>query len=372
MARVEVPITKEVLAWALAESGLSLAQLADEAGVKETQITSWLRGTTQPAVSELRTVAAKLHRQFATFMLPSPPLDDVPAIAFRHPLRRRRALNPEERRYIRRAARLQSAHRWLVHELNQHLQPLPTFDLSAVPTSAALLFRSRLGVSLEDQQKWTSAADAFNHWRGALESLGIIVVKYAMGEDSCRGFSLAAPDAPLIAVNTAWRPEARTFTLFHEAGHLLTDSSSACAQPDEARAATERFERWCEAFGAAVVVPEEALENIGKVSSIRELRPLAELFRVSLRAMAIRLIDEGKASWSLYRAISAVANEKKKAGGGTGRTLREMREDEFGWRGIDVFIEAAKREIISTSQAIDYLDMPSDTFDALARDSYLR
>jgi Zn-dependent peptidase ImmA (M78 family)/transcriptional regulator with XRE-family HTH domain len=371
-ARAEVPITREVLDWAIKESGLSVSELAEEVHIDETNIKAWLSGSALPAVSELRAVAAKLHRQLAVFLLPSPPEGDIPPIAFRHPLRRRRALNFEERRYVRRAARLQSAHRLLVRELNQPPPALLKLDLSADPTTAAGEIRAKLNISLEQQLSWKSATDAFNHWRGAVELLGVIVVKYSIGEDSCRGFSLADAHAPLVAINTAWRTEARIFTLFHELGHLVTVSSSACAQPDGKKAATERFERWCEAFGAAIVVPEGGLNDVKKVDSISQLRRLADRFRVSLRAMAIRLIEIDKASWSLYRAIPPVADRKRKAGGAAGRSVRERREDELGWRGIDVFIEAVKREVITTSQALDYLDVPSDTFEELAKDSYLR
>ena len=53
-------------------------------------------------------------------------------------------------------------------------------------------------------------------WREAVEGIGVTVFVYSLGRDSCNGFSLWHERAPVIAVSSAWREEARIFTLFHE------------------------------------------------------------------------------------------------------------------------------------------------------------
>lgn len=373
-ARVEVPITKEVLSWALAESGLSAAEVAEAAHVDDFEFQKWLSGEGRPSTTELRAVADKLHRQLAVFLLPRPPKAEASLVKFRHPLKgRTRPLNPEERRYIRRARRLQLAHSWLLPELTQDEPQLPKFEIAAPVSDAATVVRRKLRVSLEEQFDWKSASHAFDHWRAAVESLAVIVAQFSMGKESCRGFSLWDLRAPLIAINTAWQDEARIFTLFHELGHLLTRTSSACAEPSTPKAGTEPAERWCETFAAAVLVPAKSLAPHDTVTQLRELAALARTYRVSLRAMAIRLIDLKKASWALYQRIPPAADAKpKRSGGGKARTLREIREDEFGWRGIEIFVEAARREIISESQALNFLDIPASDFELLAADAHLR
>lgn len=75
-------------------------------------------------------------------------------------------------------------------------------------------------VPLEAQLSWSSAGVALRVWREAVEGLGVMVLMLPMGEESCRGFSIWNDVAPLIAINTAWLPEARIFTMLHELAHL--------------------------------------------------------------------------------------------------------------------------------------------------------
>ena len=81
--------------------------MAEATKLDESDIRGWAEGRRLPSVTELRTLAAALHRQFATFLLAAPPQDDMPEVAFRQPLGGpTRRLTPEERRFLRRAGRL--------------------------------------------------------------------------------------------------------------------------------------------------------------------------------------------------------------------------------------------------------------------------
>src|SRR3954447_3556788 len=93
---------------------------------------------------------------------------------------------------------------------------------------------------------------------------GVVVFLFQLGADNCRGFSLWHDRAPVIAINTTWNDEARTFTLFHEVGHLVTRTNSACtsAPASAVTGAWDPAERWCERFAAAALVPEVALRGL--------------------------------------------------------------------------------------------------------------
>lgn len=369
MARkTEVPITPSVVKWAIAESGLSLGEVASGTGVEEQDLQRWLAAGGKPSVTEVKQLAKTLHRQVAVFLLPAPPREDPVHVQFRHPIgaRSSRALTADERRFLRRARRLQSAQRWLEGELGQEPPDIPEFNSSTTSDAAASDWRARLDITVDTQLAWRSASAAFDAWRNAVEATGVTVVQFSMGTESCRGFSLWDEWAPLIAVNTAWTDEARVFTLFHELGHLLTRTNSACAAAPAVPHAGDPSERWCEAFAAGVLIPRESLSSVTRVDSLPVLSSIARRLHVSLRATAIRLIEAGKASWSLYDAIPAVSDAKKRGGGGTGRNRREIREDEFGSRVTDIFVSAVQREIISESQALDFLDIPSSEFERLS------
>lgn len=217
------------------------------------------------------------------------------------------------------------------------------------------------------QKAWKSPSVAFETWRSAVGHIGVTVVQFSMGLDACRGFSIWDERSPLVAVNTAWPDEARIFTLFHEVGHLLTRTDSACATAPMAPQAGDPTERWCETFAAAVLIPSAALSQVTKVESLSVLSRVAREMKVSLRAMALRLISLRKASWPLYQNIPASAEAKRRGGaGGTGRNRAEIRADEFGRRTTDLFVAAVQRDVISRSQALDYLDIPSGAFERLA------
>ena len=52
MARVtKVPVTPEVLDWAITESGYTLPELADAAGVDLDDLNAWLQGKARPGVT---------------------------------------------------------------------------------------------------------------------------------------------------------------------------------------------------------------------------------------------------------------------------------------------------------------------------------
>jgi len=359
----EVPINPAVLAWALTESGAELDDVASDIGVDSAEFRAWLSGERYPGLTQLRALGKRLHRQTAVFLLPKPPHQPSRHVQFRHPIgaKRGRPLTETERRFLRRATRIQEAERWLAAELERDDPTLPEARTTNDAESVAALWRDRLGVSIDAQTRCSSASAAFDMWRNAVEAVGVTVLQLSMGSDSCRGFSLSDERAPLIAVNTAWTDEARIFTLFHEFGHLLTRTDSACAAaPMEAHG--DALERWCEAFAAALLIPRDALASTGRVVHLKTAAALARRLKVSLRATAIRLIELKKAAWSLYDQIPPASDAKRGGGGGTGRNRREIRQDEFGHRTTEIFVTAVQRDIITTSQAIDYLDIPSAEF----------
>lgn len=315
--RVEVPITPSVLRWAIAEGGYTPTEVSAWIEGGEEALASWLNETARPSLTDMKTVAAKLHRQLATFLIPEPPASSGVLIHFRNPLGGpARPLNPVERRYVRRAMRMQTAHAWLLRELGYDLPTLPSATLSSSSAEVAERLRILLSVTVDQQREWRTASVALDAWREAVERLGILVFLFPMGEESCRGFSLWDDAAPVIAVNTAWRGRARTITLFHELGHLATRTNSVCGAPGaSAGDSPELTEGWCESFAEAILTP--ALE---------------------------------------IRAMSGAAANRRKAGTATGRSRPRRSEHEFGHRGIGIFVEAALRGVISESQMLDHGD----------------
>jgi len=363
-----VPVTPLVVTWAVTDSGYPLDELAAVAGVSPEAITSWGAGESQPSLTQLRALANKIKRPLATFLLPEPPKLPAPMLEFRSPPGvERRQLNPSERRAVRDAARLQRVLSWIVSELRLGQDKVPRVSTRAAIENEAARARSTIGIGVREQEQWTSSSAAFQGWRAALEKSGIFVLVLPMGADSCRGFSLWDDFAPVIAVNTAgWNAEARIFSLFHEYAHLLTRTNSACIEAIDRRtsAPSDPVERWCEQFAAATILPVEQLRKLleehgwRRVTDVEVVRRIARHFKASVRATTLRLIDLGVAQRNLYASLPQSADRNPRGGGGAGRDRTRLRNDQYGARTMQLFRTALERDVVSSGDVLDYLDVP--------------
>jgi len=380
MARTtEVPVTPEVVDWAIRESGHPLDDIAGKVGVPVERIREWARGRSKPTLTQARKLAGTLRRSLAALLLPQAPSLSPLRLEFRHPVGVvSRDISPVERRYVREAARLQRGLAFLLTELGEAAAPLPVASASDDPERVAAEHRRRLGVDADTQSKWVSDAQAARRWRAALENTGIVVLHLPLGRKSCRGFSVWHAQVPLIAVNTYWNNSARMFTLFHEYGHLVTRTDSICVdQPAHFKRRTDGgIERWCERFAAALLLPWDDVDDFlttrcgvprgSRVPDLDTVRRVARRFHVSLRAATIRLIERGRATWGLYEEIPA-ASEQKPPGGAGGRNRLQKRIDEYGRRTAEVFTRALAEEIITRTDALGYLNVADEDLDKLPR-----
>lgn len=362
-----VPITPTVLRWAVKESGYSTSEVAQAADVEVAEVTKWFRGDALPTLGQARAVANKLRRPLATFLLPAAPKVGLPSVEFRRATRGgRRRLNPAERLRLREAGRLQALFAWISWELGTEPPRLQRFSTTSNPEQVAEVARNALGVEIDNQVAVPSNSAAWHMWREAVERIGVYVIVFSMGPESCRGFSIWNERAPLIAINSSWTAEARSFTLLHEFAHLLTRTNSACLEIG-ARPTSQGdvVERWCERVAALVLIPDLALESFvatsfGKqpVEDLGAVTRVARQFKTSRRAAALRLIEAGYADWSLYRSIPAIS-ERPRHGGGAARTRSEMRADRYGSRALRDIVTAVRRDVITASDAFDYVGLPA-------------
>ena len=69
----------------------------------------------------------------------------------------------------------------------------------------------------------------------------------------------------------------------------------------------------------------------------------------------------------LYDDIPPFTDKKPEGGGGSGgRNRFAIKEDEFGPRATRVFVDAVQNDLLSRSQAVEYMDIPDAAFDDLA------
>jgi Zn-dependent peptidase ImmA (M78 family) len=236
-------------------------------------------------------------------------------------------------------------------------------------------------VPIDQQIEWGSETEALRNWRSSLERIGVFVFFFPMGETSSQGFSIWDEYAPVIAINTWWNnPTSRIFTLFHEYGHLLTRTNSACIghMRHWNVETSDHVERWCEKFAASFLMPWNAVTAFledhlhvpsgEKITDLEIPKRVASYFKVSLRAATLRLIEKNRADWNLYREIEPVSDRRRGGGGGQeGRHRGVIKVEQYGMRTAETIVKGVKRNLIGHSDAIRLMDIPHSYMGTLER-----
>ena len=257
---------------------------------------------------------------------------------------------------------------WCIQARGSPPIDLPRYEPSADAAAAGEDARFRSEISVEAQLGWSNDGQAFRAWREALERRGIFVQQSSLGRESVRGFSLWDDYAPLVVVNSAYLQTARSYSLIHEYGHMLNRSAAACRDFVNSVGDDRAAERWCERFAASYLVPEGALKKVAANSGVtasmparepKVVRKIANRFRVSGRAMAIRLTDVGLGTQDLYYKFSTWTKLRNwsEGGGGGGEVRIERRRRELGDATVRTFLEALEDGRLNLRDATDFLGL---------------
>lgn len=306
------PVTPEVVRWAVEEDGRSPDDLADALRIDTSVLLGWMQGEKTPTRGQVSNLAKVLQRPRAMFFLPKPPAPATLPPSFRYPPGDEHEVSATARRKVRQARRIQHAVAWARREEPPVDVPLATLDDS--PETAAAAARNWLGVTDNDQRSWHDDYAGLRAWRAALEDCDVLVFVLEIGRDDVRGFSAWDDHAPLIVANLSGvGAAARSFTLAHELGHLVTRKDAACIEPQGGELLGADVERWCERFGAALLMPRAAVDALARErniargrAGIEDVRSVTRRFRVSARAAALRLIDLGYGKPPLYAQVVAL------------------------------------------------------------------
>ena len=373
-AATYIPITGSVLRWAINESGLSDNEFAQKVSSDPAKVQDWIAGQAQPTKTQFNKIVSTLKRPSAAFFLPDPPQHlNLPPPLRQSVGARNRELNAQELREIRWARRLQQLVAHLRAEGASDVPQLPRFAPTDPPNRAARLLRNRLDVPLEVQKRWPSPSAAFSGWRDAVEDTGVLVLILQLGPDAIRGFALWNDAAPLVAVNTTFIPQARAFTLIHEVGHLLLREDAASDEHIGHSASLSTgytVERWCERMAAAVLLPRPAVRaavptGLSADEAYQCAHRLANGFKVSVRAAAIRLMELDLAPNDLYALVvsqSGQLDRPQRKGGGGGRSAAQTRIAQVGRAAARSIVDAVAANRLSERDARDHLRLGGQGF----------
>ena len=327
-------------------------------------------GESEPKTGELKNIAKALRRPTTFFFLPAPPIGQDVAVSFRPPAGRSedRPLNSQEQLALRNSTRWQRIAEWIQEIQNTKISPPPT-NPRLSPSQAAQILTAWLSWDLKEQRGAGSSNRLLRILRARLESRGVLVLQYSLGQDSCRGFSIPHRTASLVAVNSAFNASARVYSLMHECAHFIRGDSRVCANPlDDAE------ERWCEQVAAIFLMPATDLEQYlnntikkSKVDDVDDVRRVANRYYVSLRAAAARLSELNRAAPGLYNAVDRLGEF---GGGGFNpnverQTTPVIRLRELGTELPRLLISAGDSGILSDIAVRRYLDVNGPQLDDL-------
>ena len=299
----EVPVNGRVLVWARTIRGLNIESAAELLGVPVDSLQAYESGAQRPLVGFLRNVAAKYKINFASLLMPEPlpitkPPTDHRTRANAKPLTIHTLVAIEEiSEALDAFEEIADADARLIPKLR-----IGSATLEEDPENVAARERRRFGVSVDDQKQWRGLADARRHWRKLIEERGVFTYMVPMPEDELSGFSLVRENLAAICVNDSEASEgAKVFTLFHEYCHLLLRQVGISDENDH-----NRIEKFCNQFASSFLIPKTALASevagfqVPHEFSDSEVKRLAARFRVSNRAIALRLEKIGLAPHGFY------------------------------------------------------------------------
>jgi Zn-dependent peptidase ImmA (M78 family) len=369
---VEVPITGEVLGWAIREGGFTATSFGDRVGATADTVRAWIAESERPSKTQFNAIVHVLRRPSAMFFLPEPPTQaSVPPTFRKAPGSRN--VTPHELIEIRWALGLQELAAELLIEEEREPVEFPAARPNENPSSAADRLRMSLGIPGNVPRKWKDSSDAFNTLKKQLESAGVLVFQLQLKErgqqePGIRGFSAWNDYAPLLVVNTGYNPAAKMYSLVHELGHLMSRSDSSClAYSGPGSAKEPGSERWCELFAAALLLPESRVDEYmaglgyardGELADANEVARIAGKMHVSVRAMALRLIDLGYSPKGLYGVIDRDFQTSDRKGGqsfGPTRDRVARRIAETGPRLGQIMVDGVRRRSLSLRESASYL-----------------
>ena len=362
-----INLNAEVLVWARESLAISKNQAIEKTKINAKRFNQIESGEKLPTFEELHAFSKTYKRTIATLLLSKPPKEK--------PLPKdRRTINSAEIgsfhektiMAVRKARALAQSFVELRTEMNLEF---PKFNLSASmaenPKHVAKRIRALLNLDeLREIQIMNLALEGYIE---KVESLGVAVFQLSLTQDGLRGFSITDDIVPIISIKRgSEQPQSKTFTLFHELGHILLNEGGLC---DMSNNTDVKIEKWCNAFSAEVLVPAEELLQMHSVIehqrqnnkhwSKKELETLAAHFHVSLLAMLRSLLEHKITTQSFYSEKHQAWN-KPSFGRAKEPKGREMHKESYHERGrtyVSLAFKAYDQNRIGMKDLSDFLGL---------------
>ena len=242
------------------------------------------------------------------------------------------------------------------------------------------MIRLLLGISWEQQISWSSAHEALNAWRAAIERQGVLVFQASgVALDEMRGTCIPDQPLPVVVLNSKDAQHGRIFTLIHEFVHILLQNGGhqTSRMVGERSPEEQPLEVAANAIAAATLLPagefpKVAAQYRGAASGEdNSLRLLAQRVKVSPEVILRRLVTLHQASAGVYRTKRDAWGKttwyvKASTGGAIPMQVKTLASAGRGYTRL--VLNAYDQRLISTSAASDYLGVKPRHFNNIRRE----
>ena len=342
-------VNPEILVWARETAGLAPDAAARKLGFRDTgrasavdKLAALEQGAAEPTRPQLVKMAQSYRRPLLAFYLPQPPAKGDRGTDFR--AQAGTAHSPVDDGVLDALVRDVRARQSMVRaalEETEEAEPLAfiaSCRIEAGANSALASLHALLGIGVAEYRAQRDAPAAFDLLRRRAESAGIFVLlkgdlgNYLTALDTgvFRGFSIADRVAPFIVINDQDARPAWSFTLLHEATHLLLGHTGVGnAQTDNG------IERFCDDVAGAFLLPPGELDALALDSdNLNELSERISRFaaetKVSRTMVAYRAEREGRISRETFGSLRAAYRQQWRQERERRRAQAREREQEGG------------------------------------------
>lgn len=362
---IHINVNGEVLTWARESLALTRNQVTEKTDILARRLVQLESGEKQPTLEELKTLSKTYKRTIATLLLNRPPAEK-PLPQDRRTIDSKELGNFHEKTImaVRKARALAQGFVELREEMGIEFSKFS--QLASITDQPQIVARKvRQMLQLDEIREITNINHALESYIEKVESLGVVVFQLSLTQDNLRGFAIVDDIVPIIGIKRGGeQAHSKTFTLFHELGHILLNEGGLC---DLSPNTQLEIEKWCNAFSAEILVPTAELlrmeividyQNQGqKIWAKKDLVNLANYFHVGPLAILRSLLEKKLTTIAFYKEKHEKWNKPSfgRAKYPEGRNIAKETIKEKGRTYIDLAFKAYDQNRINIKDLSDFL-----------------
>jgi Zn-dependent peptidase ImmA (M78 family) len=310
-----IQLNPKILEWARVTSGRSLDEAAQVLGMASVdRLKAIESGEVAPTRPLLLKMAKQYHRSLLTLYLSEPPKQgdrgqDFRMLPAKQSSEGSALLDALIRDLKMRQSLVKAA---LVDDDHPALDFIGTVEANEGAPALLGAVQKTLAIDLAKFRAARSTEEAFAYLRGRAEEKGIFVLLVGnlgshhtnISVEAFRGFAIADPIAPFVAINDQDAKTAWSFTLLHEVAHLFLGTTGLSGSGEGLA-----IERLCNDVAGELLLPRAELQlfqsvnltDIERVTS--EISAFASVRHISRQMVAYKLFRTGAIKQEFWRSL---------------------------------------------------------------------